>query len=105
MRPGDDDVPVRSADLREREVIVLVVAVLLNKQIAQAIGVMEQTVQTYRGQVMRKMRARSGAELVRLTGYGSLTQRRKRHRPRSNNLAPSVEGIQNARVIERLRSM
>jgi FixJ family two-component response regulator len=66
MRPGDDDVPVRSADLREREVIVLVVAVLLNKQIAQAIGVMEQTVQTYRGQVMRKMRARSLVELVRM---------------------------------------
>ena len=41
MRPGDDDVPVRSADLREREVIVLVVAVLLNKQIAYELSVSE----------------------------------------------------------------
>jgi FixJ family two-component response regulator len=52
--------------LREREVMVLVVAGLLNKQIAHEIGVTVATVKFHRGQVMRKMRARSLAELVRM---------------------------------------
>jgi RNA polymerase sigma factor (sigma-70 family) len=51
---------------REREVMVLVVAGLLNKEIAHEIGVTEPTVKAHRGQVMRKMRARSVAELVRM---------------------------------------
>jgi FixJ family two-component response regulator len=52
--------------LREREVMVLVVAGLQNKQIAHEIGVVEATVKVHRGQVMRKMPARSLAELVRM---------------------------------------
>jgi FixJ family two-component response regulator len=47
-------------------VMVLVVAGLLNKEIAYEIGVTEPTVKAHRGQVMRKMRARSVAELVRV---------------------------------------
>jgi FixJ family two-component response regulator len=52
--------------LREREVMVLVVAGLLNKQIANEIGLSQATVKLHRGQVMRKMQARSLAELVRM---------------------------------------
>jgi FixJ family two-component response regulator len=51
---------------REREVMVLAVAGRLNKQIAAEIGLSEATVKLHRGQVMRKMGARSLADLVRM---------------------------------------
>jgi FixJ family two-component response regulator len=51
---------------RERQVLLMVCSGLLNKQIAGSIGVSEITVKVHRGQVMRKMEARSVAELVRL---------------------------------------
>jgi FixJ family two-component response regulator len=54
--------------LREREVMGLAVAGLMNKQIAHEIGVTEATVKIHRGQAMRKMRAGSLAELVRMGG-------------------------------------
>jgi FixJ family two-component response regulator len=51
---------------REREVMGLVAAGLMNKQIAGELGISEITVKIHRGQVMRKMGARSLADLVRM---------------------------------------
>jgi FixJ family two-component response regulator len=51
---------------REREVMRLVVAGLLNKQIAVELGNSEKTVNVHRSQVMQKMQADSLAELVRM---------------------------------------
>lgn len=50
----------------EREVMELVVQGLLNKQIAGAIGVSEITVKVRRAHLMRKLNARSVADLVRI---------------------------------------
>jgi FixJ family two-component response regulator len=52
---------------REREVMERVVAGLLNKQIAAELGNSVVTVKAHRGQVMRKMRADSLADLVRMS--------------------------------------
>ena len=51
---------------REREVMTLVTAGLMNKQIAGKIGLSEITVKIHRGHAMRKMKARSLADLVRM---------------------------------------
>ena len=51
---------------REREVLSRVISGLLNKQIAAEIGTSETTVKVHRGQLMRKMGARSLPELVRM---------------------------------------
>jgi FixJ family two-component response regulator len=51
---------------RERETMALVVSGLLNKQIAARLGISEITVKAHRGQVMRKMRVDSLADLVRV---------------------------------------
>jgi len=51
---------------REREVMTLVVAGLLNKQIAGELGTSETTVKNHRHQLMEKMGADSVAELVKM---------------------------------------
>jgi FixJ family two-component response regulator len=51
---------------REREVLVLVADGLMNKQVAARIGLAEITVKIHRSQVMKKMGARSLADLVRM---------------------------------------
>jgi len=55
----------RTLTPREREVMVLVVSGLLNKQIASEIGASEATVKIHRGNMMQKMQVRSLIELVR----------------------------------------
>ena len=54
---------------REREVFECVVSGMLNKQMADKLGTTERTIKFHRGQIMRKMEAKSVAELVRFA-YG-----------------------------------
>jgi FixJ family two-component response regulator len=60
------DLQSRFASLtaRERQIMALVTDGLMNKQVAGRIGIAEQTVKIHRGSLMRKMRAKSLADLV-----------------------------------------
>ena len=62
------DIRERYASLspREQQVMTLVTAGKMNKQVAFELGLSEITVKTYRGAVMEKMAARSFADLVRM---------------------------------------
>jgi FixJ family two-component response regulator len=64
------DLQLRFSSLtpREREVLPLVVSGLLNKQAAAELGISEITLQIHRGNIMKKMRAGSLADLVRIAG-------------------------------------
>ena len=71
MRDGDSALRehrdrLRSLSEREREVMALATAGLMNKQIAYELGLSEITVKIHRGKVMRKMEAHSLADLVRI---------------------------------------
>jgi FixJ family two-component response regulator len=57
-----------SLTARERQVMTLVVAGLLNKQVGGELGISEITVKAHRGQAMQKMKANSLADLVRMAG-------------------------------------
>ena len=59
---------------RERQVLPFVVAGLANKQTAGELGTSEITIGVHRGQIMRKMSARSLAELVRMADKLTLTR-------------------------------
>ena len=73
---------------REREVLQFVVSGFLNKQSAAELGISEITLQIHRGKIMRKMRAESLADLVRIAEklqipviQPGLSEARKNHRP------------------------
>jgi FixJ family two-component response regulator len=59
---------------REREVMTLVVSGLLNKQVGGELGISEITVKAHRGNVMRKMRADSFANLVNMAARLRVTR-------------------------------
>jgi len=61
-----------SLSRRQREVMTLVVSGLLNKEVGGKLGISEITVKAHRGRVMRKMQAKSLADLVRMAGNLSL---------------------------------
>lgn len=70
QRGGPDNELQRRLDLltpREAEVVRLVLAGLLNKEIAERLHLALITVKVHRGSAMRKLGARSAAELARLT--------------------------------------
>lgn len=58
---------------REREVLWLVVAGRANKEIATALNLSNRTVETHRGRIMEKTRARSLADLIELTRQSQAT--------------------------------
>ena len=73
---------------REREIVALVTAGLMNKQIAAEIGVSEVTVKVHRHNAMQKLGARSLADLVRIADLLSVTAKNhgalKPNRPGEN---------------------
>jgi FixJ family two-component response regulator len=67
---------------RELEVMALVTAGLMNKQVAGEIGVSEITVKIHRGHVMRKMGARSLADLVRMAEMLGISRETRAAKPK-----------------------
>jgi FixJ family two-component response regulator len=61
---------------REKEVMEWVTGGLLNKQVAAELGVTEITVKVHRGNVMRKMGAKSVADLVRMADTLAIPRRK-----------------------------
>ena len=53
-----------SLTARERQIMALVTGGLMNKQVADKVGISEQTVKIHRGSLMRKMRAKTLVDLV-----------------------------------------
>jgi FixJ family two-component response regulator len=70
---------------REREVMELVIAGRLNKQIAGDLGISEKTVKAHRGRVMVKFGARSVAELVKMCSELGIATPPTLRKPRSQD--------------------
>ena len=89
---------------REREVMMLVVRGLMNKQIAGQLGTTEATVKLHRGRVMHKMQADSLADLIRMAekleapgceigaGVMRAVPRHTPARPKSSPIGPRQTG-------------
>ena len=73
---------------REREVMALVTSGLMNKQVAGRTGLAEPTVKIHRGRVMRKIGAKSLADLVRMAEILGLHRNSSRHRLQTGSAFP-----------------
>ena len=71
---------------REREVMTLVTAGLMNKQVAWRLGLSEVTVKIHRGKVMRKMGVRSLPDLVRMAEIAGTLDGSPEPSPRADRL-------------------
>ena len=71
----------------------LVTAGLMNKQIAGELGVSEITVKVHRGNVMRKMNARSLADLVRMADAWGAPRAALNRRATIRNIVPYPQSI------------
>jgi FixJ family two-component response regulator len=80
---------------RKREVLALVAAGLLNKQVGGELGISEITVKAHRGQVMVKMKANSFAELVQMAGILGLAHTR----PKEKTASPFVFSLLPSRAL------
>ena len=70
-----------SLSRRERQVMDLLVAGLLNKQVGGELGISEHTVKVHRGRVMQKMQADSFAQLVRMSAKIDIASRPESIKP------------------------
>ena len=68
-----------SLTAREREVLALVTAGMMNKLIAEELGVSEITVKVHRSHVMKKMRTRSLADLARIADSLGIRRDKPKH--------------------------
>lgn len=80
----------QSLTARERQVFELVSTGLRNKQIAHELGISQITVQIHRGQVMRKMTARTFASLVRMADALQLRAAPAPDASRASTLMPTI---------------
>lgn len=78
---------------RERDVMALVVAGLLNKQVGGDLGISEITVKAHRGQVMRKMKADSLPDLVTMAARLGLSRAHLYDRIRKYGLAEAAQSV------------
>jgi FixJ family two-component response regulator len=82
---GQSNARLARLSSREREVMELVIAGRLNKQIAYDLGISEKTVKAHRGRVMEKVEVRSVAELVRLCEAAGIPPRSNAAKPGSTS--------------------
>ena len=75
---------------RERQVMALVSAGLLNKQVGGELGISEITVKAHRGQVMQKMRANSFADLIKMDAKLGLSRMKEFPRLRRDDSAADL---------------
>jgi FixJ family two-component response regulator len=90
---------------REREVMSLVVSGLLNKEVGGELEISEITVKQHRGKVMRKMRAKSLPDLVRMaTNLGlSIVPKKRFAADRAPNILTSGDNLQRVRPVADVR--